>query len=317
MEQIRFRAMGCDMFAAIDSADTAARAALAEVPGWFAAWEQVLSRFRSDSELVMLNCRAGAGWTPVGPVLWAVLEAARQAASESGGLVTPTLLNELERAGYDRDFEALKEYTLPPGMQQEQPAGWRAIGMDIHNHAIWLPHGLRLDLGGIAKGWAADTAVRRLAAYGPALVDAGGDIAISGPCAGGSPWPVGIAGPSGSGELLDLLLLTSGGVATSGRDLRHWRQGSVEKHHIIDPRTGEPAATDLITVTVVAPSTQEAEMAAKTVFILGSSAGSSWLAARPHLAGLLVTENGHAHRTPALDQYCWHAPALEGAYSDG
>ncbi len=280
------------MLAVLDASDPSAGAAVAAVPDWFAAWDQALSRFRDDSELAVLNRRAGHGWTQLSPTLWAVLAAARAAARLSDGLVSPTVLSALERAGYDRDFAAIGDGRAVPAGTAAPAAPWSAIRHDPRRRAVALPAGARLDLGGVAKGWAADTAVRRLAAHGPALVDAGGDIAVSGPRADGTPWPIGVADPRQPGEQIALLLLPAGGVATSGRDYRRWRQGAAERHHIIDPRTGLPAATDLLTVTVVAPSARVAEAAAKTVLILGREAGLAWLAARPYLAGLLVSEEG-------------------------
>lgn len=136
---------------------------------------------------------------------------------------------------------------------------------------------MRLDLGGIAKGWAADIAAQRLAKAGPALIDAGGDIAVSGPMADGSPWPIAIANPFAPEDSLGLLLLVRGAVATSGRDYRRWTRGGVEQHHIIDPRTGQPAQTDVLSATIVAPDGPAAEMAAKVALILGSQAGLAWL----------------------------------------
>jgi thiamine biosynthesis lipoprotein len=306
--QIVSYAMGCRLLAALDAAGPAAEAALADIPGWFAAWERALSRFRADSELAALNSRAGAGPAPVSATLWAVIGSSLEAARMSDGLVTPTLLDALERAGYDRDFAALEPEaaTVPPGTPPPTSSGdWRLVHLDACRRAVALPQGMRLDLGGFAKGWAADMAVRRLKAVGPALVDVGGDIAVSGPRADGSPWPIAIANPLCPDEPLDLLLLQAGGVATSGRDYRRWRRGGAEGHHIIDPRSGAPAATDLLTTTVVAPSAQEAEAAAKAVLILGSNAGMTWLAARPHLAALLLTEGGQVLRTATLDAYRW------------
>jgi thiamine biosynthesis lipoprotein len=311
--QIISYAMGCRLLAALDATGPVAEAALAEAPGWFAAWERALSRFREDSELVALNRRAGAGPAPVSATLWAVIGSSLEAARMSDGLVTPTLLDALERAGYDRDFAALKPEapaTLSGAPRPTSPGEWRLVHLDAYRRAVTLPQGMRLDLGGFAKGWAADMAVRRLKISGPALVDVGGDIAVSGPQADGSPWPIAVANPLCADEPLDLLLLHAGGVATSGRDYRRWRRGAVEGHHIIDPRNGEPSATDLLTATVVGPSAQEAEAAAKAALILGSDAGIAWLAARPHLAGLLLTEGGQVLRTATLDAYRW--AAVEG-----
>jgi thiamine biosynthesis lipoprotein len=166
---------------------------------------------------------------------------------------------------------------------------------------------VRLDFGGIAKGWAADQAVRRLAVHGPALVNAGGDIAVSGPRQSGDGWLIGIDAPLGlelpADTQLELIALRTGGVATSGRDYRRWQQNGAWQHHIIDPRSGVPADTDVLAATVIAPTAGDAEVAAKVVLLLGSSAGLDWLDARPALAALLVLETGevlHSRRLPAF-----------------
>jgi len=92
-------------------------------------------------------------------------------------------------------------------------------------------------------------------------------------------------------------------VATSGRDYRRWTRGGVEQHHIIDPRTGQPAQTDILSATIVAPSGPLAEIAAKVAFILGSRAGLAWLDARTTMAGLLVLEDGRTLRSRRMDAY--------------
>ncbi len=303
MQRLAFRAMGCHMLAVLDVTSGQADRLLAQVPAWFEAWEQTLSRFRQGSELSHLNRNAGR-WTPVSAVLWEVIQNALHAARQSRGLVVPTLLNALEAAGYDRSFEALSR---SPSLARQGPSpsvgDWRAIRCDSRTRSIYLPAGMRLDLGGIAKGWAADQAVQRLSAYGPALVDAGGDIAVSGPRADGQPWPIAVARPrpgfpspaplgQENGNEIGLLMISGGGVATSGRDFRRWQRNGVWQHHILDPRSGRPAATDVLSVTVVAPTALEAEVAAKVVLISGSHDGRAWLEARPALAGLLVLEDG-------------------------
>ncbi|MFN3929110.1 MAG: FAD:protein FMN transferase, partial [Thermoflexus sp.] len=292
--------MGCQMKAMVDSESSHAAAALQEVPRWFAAWERHLSRFREDSELSRLNRSAGRP-TPVSPTLWEVLRAALLAAQISEGLVVPTILPALEVAGYDRPFEQM----LPeaPGEPAETWVtglhAWQRIRLDPKQRTVTLPDGVGLDLGGIAKGWAADQVVRRLAPYGPALMDAGGDIAVSGPMRDGRPWPIGVVDPRRTSQallddppLIGVIRIARGGVATSGRDIRRWRQGGEERHHLIDPRTGRPARTDILTVTAVARTAYEAEIAAKVVFLLGSRDGLAWLERRPGMAGLIVREDG-------------------------
>ncbi len=302
MPQISFRAMGCQMQVLLEADTVAARRALAEVPAWFEAWEQALSRFRADSELSRLNRSAGAAM-PVSAVLWEVLAVARAAAQLSAGLVTPTLLSALEAAGYDRTFDALGAgQPVAPAPSQPAPALTldEALVLDEVPHTVQLLGGVRLDFGGVAKGWAAGQAAQRLGAYGPALVEAGGDIAVSGPRAGGAPWQIGVASPLAPDEDLAQLWLTDGGVATSGRDYRRWQQGGAWQHHLLDPRTSRPAQTDVLSATVLAPDLVQAEVAAMVALILGRARGLAWLAARPALTGVLVLEDGRVLPTVTL-----------------
>jgi thiamine biosynthesis lipoprotein len=308
MEELSFRAMGCEMKAVLDADGPRARRALAQVPGWFATWEAALSRFPPDSELSRLNARAGQ-IVRVSEVLWEVLQAALAAARRTGGLVTPTGLGALEAAGYDRTFAALPAAGPAAPASLEAPAGplpaWQAVRCLAGLQAVQVPAGVRLDFGGIAKGWAADRAARRLAAHAPALVDAGGDIRVSGPRATGEPWPVGAGDPRDADRDLALLALRGGAVATSGRDYRRWQRGGVWQHHILDPRTGHPATTDVLSATVLAPTAVAAESAAKAVLILGSGAGVAWLDAQPALAGLLVLDDGQVRLSRRLPDYYW------------
>lgn len=298
-----FFAMGCQMLAVVDAESAAAAERLARVPGWFAVWERRLSRFHQDSELSQLN-RAGGVATRVSPVLAEVLAAALEAARLSDGLVTPMALAALEAAGYDRPFADLA-LKLPVCRSEPQPAAdWRGIRLEAATRTVTLPVGARLDLGGTAKGWVAREAVRRLSAAGPALVDAGGDIAVSGAMADGGPWPIAIVSPFGAAEeSLAVLQLASGAVATSGRDYRRWRQGGQEQHHLIDPRTGRPAVTDVLAATVVAADCGSAELAAKTALILGSRDGMAWIEARPELAACLVLEGGRVLHSRGLTRF--------------
>jgi thiamine biosynthesis lipoprotein len=306
MHELHFRAMGCEMLAALDRDDEQAAAQLAAVPGWFEEWEQQLSRFRPDSDLMRLNA---AGHPVVVPdALWDVIRVALDAARQSDGLVRPTMLDALMAAGYDRSFDEMTQAHQPEAertaaVARPAPVDWRAIALDRRTRTVTLPAGVRFDLGGVAKGWAADQAARRLAAYGPALVDAGGDIAVSGPLADGSTWPIAIANPLAPGESLGLLGIARGAVATSGRDYRHWRHGGAEQHHIIDPRTGRPAQTDVLAATVVAPDGPTAEVAAKVALILGGRAGLAWIDARPTLAAVLVLEDGQILCSRRLEAY--------------
>jgi thiamine biosynthesis lipoprotein len=305
MNRIEFRAMGSRMLAAVDSLSLEAEKALGRVPAWFEQWEQALSRFRPDSELSRLNLHTGQP-VAVSETLWEVFQAAREAERFTAGLVTPTVLDVLVQAGYDRSFEQLAPVqTAPIWTIPELPDLSIAIGWDAPTRTLVLPPRVHIDLGGIAKGWAAARAVARLSRYGPALVDAGGDIAVGRTRPGGEPWPVGINDPFGSGKHFETLRLKQCGVATSGKDYHRWLRDGVWVHHIIDPRTGLPAVTNVLAATVVAPTAMEAEAAAKASLILGSQAGMDWLDADPGLAGVLVLEDGSRLYSARMDKYLW------------
>lgn len=311
MPRLVFRAMGCQVTAHIDGSAPGAAEALELAPRWFETWEQRLSRFRPDSELAQLNAQAGHP-VRVSPVLWEVVRLALRVARLTAGRVTPALLAALERAGYDRSFDQLPSGGArlpgpPPVGEPPSEAAWRAIRCRPRDHTVQLPRGVRLDLGGVAKGWAAARAARALGAWGPALVEAGGDVAVSGPRAGGEAWPIGVADPGEPEGLLTTLRVRRGGVATSGRDFRRWQQGGVWRHHLLDARTGLPTQTDVVSATVLAPELWLAEMAAKVVFLLGSAAGLAWLEARPEMAGLIVVEDGpqSGMASRRLADYVW------------
>jgi thiamine biosynthesis lipoprotein len=275
----------------------------------FEAWEAALSRFRPESELCALNRQTGCP-VEVGPVLWEVLSEALAAAHLTDGLVTPTMLAALERAGYDASFEvlagrkatAVRPHRIEVGLSQ---ADWRSIRLDRRGRTVTLPPGMRIDLGGIVKGWASDKAARWLGAVAPAMLDAGGDIGFSGPRRDGSAWPIAVDDPHAPDTQLALLALPGGGVATSGRDYRRWRVGAKWQHHIIDPRTGQPAGTDVISATVVAPSTMQAEVGAKAALILGSRDGLAWIEARPPLAAIITLEDRRVMYSNRMKYHIW------------
>jgi thiamine biosynthesis lipoprotein len=308
MEKIEFHAMGCQVMAAIDRDEDSVKGDLQKVKGWFETWEQRFSRFRQDSELSRINQSTGQP-LQVSQLMKEVLQSALQASQLSGGLVTPAILNALESAGYDRSFEQLMPVVLPAGGQlhpmMDGPVVEDGFWFDAQSRTLMLSPGVRLDLGGIAKGWAVDRAVRRLGRIGPALVDAGGDIAVSGCMADGEPWSVGVYDPYDPVKQLDLILLSGGAVATSGRDRRRWLRNGTWRHHLIDPRTRLPAQTDVLRATVIAPNARLAEAAAKTVLISGSMRGIEWMDNSPKYAGLIVLEDGGVLTSREWSRHVW------------
>lgn len=302
--RVEFPAMGCTIRAEVASTEPDALAELAQVAEWFEAWEARLSRFRPESELSHINASAG---TPVGlsPVMWEVIQASLQAARTSQGLVTPLILPALLAAGYDRPFDEMRGEDRPSALNPPPVPDWPELELDPSAHTVRLPMGSRLDLGGIAKGWAAERTAERLATHGPVMVSAGGDIALRGIRRRSTPWRIAVADPHAPERDLITLGLRSGGVATSGTDFRRWTSGGAPMHHLIDPRTGAPSDTDVVSATIVAPSLEQAEAAAKVAVLLGSREGLAWIERRPELAGLLVLASGARLESRRLESLLW------------
>jgi FAD:protein FMN transferase len=243
-----FRAMGTEVEALVAGG---ASDLFSAVEAEFERLEALLSRFRPESELSRLNA---AGELDAGDDLVAVTQLALDARERSGGRFDPTVHDALVAAGYDRSFELVpRDAAVTPG-----PAHRCGGPVEIRGSHIRLGPDVRLDLGGIAKGYAVDRAVGILAQAGPCLVNAGGDLAVR-----AGVWPVALEGT-------DLVLeLASGAMATSGRNRRRWRRHGEEQHHLIDPSRGRPADNDLLQVTVVARTAVEAEVLAKVAFLGG------------------------------------------------
>lgn len=255
----------------------------------FEEWEQALSRFRPDSEANRLSASSGR-YVRVSSTLYQTLTTSLDAARATRGVFDPTLRERMIQIGYDRSFEALMPRQPEP--MSDEPAitgAWREIRTDDARHMARMPHGIGLDFGGIGKGMAVDAALDLLdeAGIDPALVNAGGDLAVRGAPEGERSWTVAIPGKGRAWTVG----LTHGALATSGVERRRWRQGDVERHHLIDPRTGEPAQTGLWSVTAAAGSCAQAEVAAKTALILGEERGGAFIE-EAGLAALLVRDDG-------------------------
>lgn len=278
-----FHAMGTEMELLLGAEDDAP---LVEAELELRRLERLLSRFLPESELSRLNV---AGSLEVGSELLELTELALAARERTSGRFDPTVHDALVRAGYDRSFELLDEASPPVERAGRQCGG--GVDVDRGTGRIALEPGYRLDLGGIAKGWAADRVLARLGESGPALVNVGGDIAAT-----GAPWPVGVETP----DVPLTLQIERGGVATSGRDRRVWQRDGLERHHLIDPATGEPAVGDLLTVTVAASSAAEAEVLATKLFLAGTVAQVVHEADVEGIPAVLVGANGEVRLAGGL-----------------
>jgi thiamine biosynthesis lipoprotein len=308
-----FHAMGSEMAVWLETSNPDAVAtALAQVEALFERNEQVLSRFRPDSELSRLNACRGQ-WVTVSDLLWQVLTLALEMAAVTNGFFDPTMLNALEQYGYTVTYEELTFIDLSSSeYKPSYPGRWTAVKRDPARQAVFLPAGLRIDLGGIAKGYTAQQAVNQLRELGPCLVDAGGDLA-AGPAPAGFPgWPVAVSSPwSGENQKPDDLCnlwISNEALATSGIDYRNWQVDGQLVHHLIDPASGAPALTDGLTMTILAEDAAHAEAWATAALIAGSGAGMEALL-EAGLAGLMVTQGGDILATPLMHERLQLLPA--------
>lgn len=261
----------------VDSADRERGVFLVEEE--FSEQEQRFSRFLEDSELSAVN-RTESRPTRVSGRFAALVDRALRAAADTDGLFDPTVLPAMVAAGYDRSFEDVivtaREVLRPPA-----PTGrWREIVLD--GDQLRLPAGVALDLGGIAKGWTVDRAAQRVSTLFPwGIVDAGGDIRAVGHLPPGGV-QIGVEHPSDAHVEVLRLSLTNGALATSSTMRRSW---GPNLHHLIDPRTGRPAVTDVVQATVWATTCADAEVDAKVALLRGAPA-------LDHLAATLVLQDG-------------------------
>jgi len=281
----RFRAMGTEITVLVPvERDDAARTARAIIDDW----DRRFSRFDPTSELSRLNATAGAARaTAVSPQMFEAVAAALAGARATDGLFDPLLGARIVELGYDRTFEHLEGTVSHAPLTPWIAERWREIELDRATLTIRMPLGSALDLGGLAKGMAVDAAVGALGRMGvTGAVNAGGDLAVHGLPPGEAGWTVAIDG------LADASVnLAEGALATSSIRRRRWHTAAGERHHLLDPRNGLPAASGLSQVSVAAASCTQAEVASTAALLLGPAAAPIFLA-RHRLHGLLVTDDG-------------------------
>jgi thiamine biosynthesis lipoprotein len=282
-------------------------------------FDAALSRFKPGSELCALN-EDPRERVPASALLRQAVKAGLAAAEQSGGLVDPTLVREIESAGYTSSragmsgvplADALREAPARRPARPSPQASWRRFEVDDEAAEVRRPAGLCFDTGGTGKGLAADLLAASLRGYSRFIVDCGGDIRIGGSDALVHPYEVFVEHPL-TGERAHVLRLGFGGVATSGLNVRIWqRPDHSYAHHLLDPATGEPAWTGLIGATALGDSAVEAETLSKAALLSGPDGGRELLADR---GGLLVHDNGRVELVgPLAVAPRIRIPSLQGA----
>ncbi|NQW18675.1 MAG: FAD:protein FMN transferase [Chloroflexi bacterium] len=304
-----FHAMGTEVRVIVeDNNADEANESLRGVERLFEEFEQRFSRFRSDSELSKLN-RDGYLDEPTSEMV-SVLRRAIEWAKHTSGVFNPLILASLEAAGYDRSFERYGSFK--PRKIRHEPD---AISLDDHlqitpdceGSAVQINGTSGLDLGGIVKGWTVDRASELLLNHDAFLIDAGGDIRTRSSSTHPG-WQVSIEDPYSPDNDREIVDASNQAIATSGVYKRRWSDGVSEYHHLIDPCTGSPSASDVIAASVIAPSTETAEVLAKTCVIAGTQAAIPLLDSMPGCSGVLTSNNGQRITSNEWDSYVTFGP---------
>ncbi len=222
------------------------------------------SRFLPDSEVSILNRNAGSP-VIVSADTFQVIQAAIDGAEATGGRFDPTVHDSLVALGYDRSFaeiQATDAAAVPaPGVS--------GITVDAALHAVTLPAGVRIDLGGIGKGTAADLVAASLAASGAAgaAVSIGGDVRVWGESPSSEGWRF-----TFDQQNLPFGSLRDAGVCTSTVTRRRWTSSHGPVHHLVDPATGEPTCGTIESITVISATAQQAEVLTKAAMVAGPDA---------------------------------------------
>ncbi len=311
----RSRAMGGGLGVHVALADGAdverAERDAARVAARARAWAGRLTRHDHDSDLMRANADPRRP-APIRPMLAAALLWAADAAETTGGIVDATLLRERlaaeapEPLGSVRPLAGRAESVDSSEARSLRPA-WRLEGSRHRCALLHRDPGTAFDLDGVAKGWIADRALALLDRHPGALVDADGDIAIR--SAAEDAWEVSVADPRTSGAELAVFVLPGSerearyGLATSGTSVHRWTAPDGERHHLIDPRTGLPAATDVVQATVLARSARAAEAWAKTAVVLGLVTALDVLDRAPVLGAILLASDGRVLAVPRTTRW--------------
>jgi FAD:protein FMN transferase len=262
VEVLEFEAMNTNFFVSISN--SCIPNWQEQMLDWFRYVEHDWSRFNEDSELTLINQIAIGETINVSPPLFDVLLKAQNYFSITDGLFSPYLLEQIMHQGYDRSFPFQKSEDKGPGIfQQSIPFRFNPEESAVERIAEG-----KIDLGGIGKGYAVESAAVWLkqathADFG--IVDGGGDLTVW--SNGEKEWKIGIVHPLAPEKEIKQITLKNGSVATSNIVYRSWLQGGERKHHILNGKTGKPVDSGIIQATAVTTNCLDAEVFAKLCFM--------------------------------------------------
>ncbi len=251
--------------------------------------DELMSVYKPQSRLSEVNRDAASRPVKVEPELARLIARALEFSELSNGAFDITYAS----VGYLYDYRAHKHPTEAEIQAALPSINWRHVVVDLDASTVrFLKPGVRIDLGGIAKGHAVDSGIAILAARGitHGTVTAGGDSRILGDRRG-RPWIVGIRHPDDRNQVIARIPLEDAAISTSGDYERFFDEDGVRYHHIIDPKTGK-SPHGVRSVTVIAPTSTLAEGLTKSVFIMGPGPGLALVESQPDCDAVVVTAEG-------------------------
>lgn len=296
LEEIGFRAMGSSCRIVTRGSKGASSLGAEMVHDLERKW----SRFIPSSEVHQLNGQSGH-LVVMSMESYQLVSRAEQAREWTQGRFNPLMLSHIETLGYDKCWPLTRQTQV--GGTAVSPSV-EPIELYPSLRAVIIPSGTRFDPGGIGKGLAADMVCDHLESAGATtvMIDLGGDLRVSGRPWHDTTWRVDIAAPQKRTESAGSLTLDGeGAIATSSVLGRRWRRNGQVVHHLIDPNTGRPSDTDLLTVSVTAPTAWRAEVAAKSALLVGAGGVEAELH-RLGVHGVAFTRAGNPISSVAMQE---------------
>jgi len=251
--------------------------------------DRLMSTYRSDSEISRVNDEAATAAVTVSAELFGLIDRSLTLSSASDGAFDISY----ESVGYLYDFRARQRPDASAIAERIDAVDYRQITLDPQSRSVRFGRpGMRINLGGIAKGYAVEQGAKILRAAGVehALLNAGGDTRVLGD-RHGQPWIVGIRHPRLDGEFATRLPLVDEAISTSGDYERFFEEDGHRYHHIINPRTGEPTET-VLSASVIGPDATLTDGLSTTVFVLGAEAGIALIESYPGYEAIVVEPSG-------------------------
>lgn len=265
--------------------------------------ENKMSRYLTDSEVDLINQNAGKKAVPISEDTFFVIQSALDYAEKTDGALNPVIGNISQLWGIgteDAKIPTQDELNMfLPHLDYQQ----LILTQDPYTAKLTSDK-MRLDLGAIAKGYAADEMARILSENGitSALLNLGGNVVVLGEKPDHTPWTIGIQDPTqkNRGEIAGIIKAKDISVVTSGSYERYFEKNGIRYHHIIDPATGYPAQNGVISSTIITQSSTLADALSTAIYILGKDKGLDLIESLSNVEAVIITDDDHIHTSSGI-----------------